>query len=344
MTRSRVRIAGLVVLGLITVTLLLACVLLFPRWLYPSLSAAELNDAKLFGKERIDAINERLTLQNGARTTLLQGLGGAVLLLGAYFTYRQVKISREQLIHTVEANRQQLRVTQEGQITERFTRAVDQLGNNSEDVQLGGIYALQQITRNSPDEQSAIYEILAAYVRLHSPWTEHHDLGPVNVDEIPRLREQRPGVQAAMLVLGRRIAEPSAMPLALMGTDLRRLRLSDSYIPGGANFENALFWRSSLINASLGKANLRGAKLGWTDLRHSFLADSDLREADLRKADMRRANLRNADLRGADLRGSDLREIENLDRAKLRDAKANDQTKWPGTFDVQAAGVVVTSG
>jgi len=341
---ARDRIVGLIALGLIAVALLLGCVLLFPKWLYPLPSTAELNGANLVGEQRIEAVTERLTLQNEARTTLLQGLGGAVLLIGAYFTYRQLRISREQLLHTVEANRQQLRVTQEGQITERFTRAVDQLGNESKDVQLGGIYALQQISRSSPDERSAIYEILAAYVRFHSPWTQRHDPGSVNIDAIPRLREHQPGVQAAMLVLGRRFAEPNAVPLGLMGADLRRLRLSDTYIPGGANLESVLFWRSSLINASLGKANLRGAKLGWTDLRHSFLGDADLRDADLRRADMRRANLRGADLRDADLRGSDLRETENLDRVNLRNAKANDQTKWPNTFDILAAGVVVTSG
>jgi Pentapeptide repeats (8 copies) len=211
-------------------------------------------------------------------------------------------------------------------------------------VQLGGIYALQQIGRSSPEERGAIYEILAAYVRVHSPWADRHDAGPVNVEAIPRLREHQPGVQAAMLALGRRVAEPSAVPLALMGTDLRRLRLSDTYIPGGANLENALFWRSSLINAGLGKANLRGAKLGWTDLRYSFLESTDLRGADLRRADLRYAKLRDVDLRGADLRGSDLREIENLNRANLVDAKVNDETKWPDAFDLQAARVITTSG
>lgn len=338
---SRNRIVGLLALGLIAAALLLGCVLLFPRWMYPSLSAAELNSAKLVGTQRIDAVTGRLQLQNDARTTLLQGLGGAVLLLGAYFTYRQLRISREQLLHTVEASRQQLRVTQEGQITERFTRAVDQLGSESRDVQLGGIYALQQIGRSSPDERGAIYEILAAYVRVHSPWTDPHDVAPVDVGAIPRLREHQPGVQAAMLVLGRRAAGSSDVPLGLMGADLRRLRLSDTYIPGGANLENALFWRSSLINASLVKANLRGAKLGWTDLRHSFLEDADLRNADLRRADLRNANLRDADLCGADLRGSDLREVRHLKQANLADAKVNDQTKWPDKFDTQAAGVAV---
>ena len=265
------------------------------------------------------------------------------MLLGAYFTYRQLRISREQLLQTVEASREQLRVTQEGQITERFTRAVDQLGG-CRDVQLGGIYALQQIGRSSPEERGAIYEILAAYVCVHSPWAAAHDVAPVDVKAIPRLRERQPGVQAAMLVLGRRVAGPSDVPLGLMGADLRRLRLSDTYISGGANLENALFWRSSLINASLVKANLRGAQLGWTDLRHSYLEEVDLRRADLRRSDLRFANLKDADLRGADLRGSDLRDVRYLKQANLVDAKVNDQTKWPDKFDAQAAGVVVTSG
>jgi pentapeptide repeat protein len=323
---ARHRIIGLITLGLVAAALLLSCVLLFPRWLYPSPSAAELNSAKLVGKQRMDAVTDRLKLQNDARTTLLQGLGGVVLLVGAYFTYRQLRISRE------------------GQITERFTRAVDQLGSESNDVQLGGIYALQQIGSSSPEERGAIYEILAAYVRVHSPWTDRHDVGPVDVEAIPRLREHRPGVQAAMLVLGRRVTEPGAVPLGLMGADLRRLRLSDIYIPGGANLENILFWRSSLIEASLEKANLRDAKLGSTDLRYSYLESADLRKAVLRWADLRYANLRDADLRGADLRGADLRESKNLEQANLVDAKVDDQTKWPGAFDIQAAGVVATSG
>ena len=147
-----------------------------------------------------------------------------------------------------------------------------------------------------------------------------------------------------MPVPGRRVAGPGAAPPALMGADLRRLRLAGTDIPGGADLANALFWRSRLINAPPGKANLRGAKPGWTDLRHSVPGDADLRGAGLRAAGMRSASLRDADLRGADRRGSDLRGMENSDRANLSAAKANDQTRWPETSDMQAAGVVVPSG
>ena len=51
-------------------------------------------------------------LQNDARTTLVQALGGAILLIGLYFTLRN------------------LQLTQDKQITEHYTRAVEQLGSD----------------------------------------------------------------------------------------------------------------------------------------------------------------------------------------------------------------------
>jgi hypothetical protein len=90
--------------------------------------------------------------QNDVRTTLLQGLGGVVLLMGAYFTYRQLRTARE------------------GQITERYTRVIDQLGHAQLDVRLGGIYALERIARDSSADHATIGEVLTAFVRSHAPW------------------------------------------------------------------------------------------------------------------------------------------------------------------------------
>ena len=45
------------------------------------------------------------------------------------------------LLHTSQANGEQVRLTEQGQVTDRFTRAVDQLGSDKQDVRLGGIYA-----------------------------------------------------------------------------------------------------------------------------------------------------------------------------------------------------------
>jgi hypothetical protein len=87
---------------------------------------------------------------------LLQGLGDLVVLTGAtvgvWFTLRQVQ------------------VIQEGQITDRFTRAVDQLGSDTVDVREGGIYTLERIAKDSITDRGTVVETLTALVRNRSPW------------------------------------------------------------------------------------------------------------------------------------------------------------------------------
>jgi hypothetical protein len=80
----------------------------------------------------VPEVKDRLDLESKFRQTLAQILGGAALLIGLYFTS------------------QTLLTTQEGQITDRFTKAITQLGdNNNLVVRLGGIYALERITKDS---------------------------------------------------------------------------------------------------------------------------------------------------------------------------------------------------
>jgi hypothetical protein len=97
-------------------------------------------------------------LVNEYRRTWAQVIGGFALLLGLYFTWRSVQISQDQ------------------QVTERFTRAIDQLGASDDDanprleIRLGGIYSLERIARDSPQrDYSTVIEILMAYVRENAP-------------------------------------------------------------------------------------------------------------------------------------------------------------------------------
>ncbi len=76
------------------------------------------------------------------RTALLAVLAGALAAIGAIYTARTFSLNRQ------------------GQITERFTRAVDQLGNEKLDVRLGGIYALERIARDSEDDHPQVMEVL----------------------------------------------------------------------------------------------------------------------------------------------------------------------------------------
>jgi hypothetical protein len=128
-------------------------------------------------------------LQNDARTTLVQAFGGAVLLIGLYFTLRNLQLNQDR------------------QITEHYTRAAEQLGSDKLAVRLGAIYALERIARDSERDHWPIMEILTAYVRGHAPW-EPRDVDPWEdqrlEDEILQAPPLAIDIQAILTVLGRR--------------------------------------------------------------------------------------------------------------------------------------------
>jgi hypothetical protein len=320
---------------------------------------------------------EGLKAQNEVRTTLLQGLAGVVLLVGAYFTWRQ--------LHTVR----------EGQITERFTRAVDQFGSDKLDVRLGGILSLERIARDSQRDRATIAEILSAFVREHASWpprsepistdtevgvwqpqtaTDGPPVSPPGVQRvIPQpLTVRMPDVHAAVNVLSR--MELEGVPrFDLSGVDLRRVTV-DGSLQGAnlirANLHFAILVEGDLRDAWLNCADLREAVLDGADLRGAALSEADLRGALLRDADLRETvlsevRLQEADLSGANLEGAHLRgahlEGANLSRAKLEGAnfgganlegvvlaganlvgaRADHEAIWPAGFDWRAAGVTI---
>lgn len=159
---------GLLALGLLMV-LLVACVLWIPRWLYPSLSEADLQDVS--DAARVQELKgDRLKLQNDARTALLQGLGGLLVLtgaaIGASVTLRQVRATREQITEAATASAKQFALSEQGQFTDRYTKAIDQLdAKKALAVRLGGLYALERIAHDSPRDRATIAEVLCAYAR-----------------------------------------------------------------------------------------------------------------------------------------------------------------------------------
>ena len=271
----------------------------------------------------------RLQLQNGVRTTLLQGIGGLVVLLGAYLTWRQLDISRRQLRQSLEASTAQLELSRQGQITEQFSRATDQLGHDRPGVRVAAIYTLERIAAMSPELQDSVQQLLSAYVRAESPWA-HHD--PVTLTAIepdprstpatlPMLKVRAPDVQAAMHVLTRHAIASGEVIDLQGGVDLRAAHLN------GANLRQANLGRGSLVGAELIKADLSEAWLRRVSFRGAWLIDANLRGAVLQDAD-----LCGTDLTGADLSGADVRR-----------ATFDENTKWPSGFDWQAAGAVRTS-
>jgi uncharacterized protein YjbI with pentapeptide repeats len=286
------------VLAIVVAVALLGCVLAFPRLLYPPLSAAQLQGVASADK-RIELQQAQDKLQNDARATLLQGAAGLLLVIGAVATWWQLQISRE------------------GQLTERFSRAVEQLGSDNEDVRIGAIRTLERIAKDSPRDRNAVQAVIGAYVRKHAPWLVGSLQGPQHptpsVDmHLSWLEHRRGDVQTAMWVLGARRPSRGEWQLYLSRVDLR-----------GA------FLYGRLSNAQLRHTNLAHALMPEVRLEHADLEDADLRKANLQCTRLTGANLRKAHLQGADLRGADLGEA-NLREAHLENADLSTARVDPG--------------
>jgi Pentapeptide repeats (8 copies) len=217
-----------------------------------------------------------------------------------------------------------------GQITDRYTKAVDQLGHAELDVRLGGIYALERIARDSPADRATIGEVLAAFVRGHAPWPPRlpgQDPATAASDEVSELQVRAPDVQASLAVLGRSgfaRLRGQGDRLDLHGADLRRARLVGAHLEG-ANLSFAHFGR-----ANLAEAHLEGAFFANAHLEEAALLDAHLEGAILFEAHLKNTMLHGAHLESADLGG-----------AHLEGAFADEHTAWPAGFDWHAAGVII---
>jgi hypothetical protein len=260
--------------------------------------------------------------QPGERKDLVlavaQILGGTALISGLYFTWRT------------------LQVNSEGQITERFTRAIDQLGKFDDErkklfeIRLGGIYALERIARESPEDYWPIMEILTAYVRHNAPWaSESLEEGLEGMDDATEgqsAMESSGGrsepieapapdldIQAIMTVLGRRprsYLHGESEVLDLHETNLSGANLSGANLSNpnfletnlsGADLSRTKFSEAVLVYSDLSRANLSGAKLSGV---HSL--DTDFSEALFIRADLSGANLSGANLSGTLFSDADL--------------------------------------
>lgn len=210
-----------------------------------------------------------------------------------------------------------LNSTQQGQITDRFTKAVEQLDKTGDDhlqARFGGIYSLERLAHDSPRDQPTIIEVLSAFIRTNTrsvPYRPDIDTPTTCPDQKPK-----PDIQAALTVLGRRDTAYDNRT----SIDLRRTCLLSAQLDG-ANFSGAQLSGADLTYASFKGAHLRGVRLDNAVLVRVDLTDVDLQDAYLYGANIERSGLHNADLThvelwNASLSGSNL-EGANFTRANL---------------------------
>jgi len=223
-----------------------------------------------------------------------------------------------------------LRTAQEGQITDRYTKAVEQLGSGKAEVRLGGIYALNRLTTDSPRDRLTILNVLAAYARVHA-----QDPPPTGSDKT-RLAVD---VHAALTVLtlsavpfdlsyadfhGKNLTYLNLNQATLFGANLSGANLTQTRLQGAhlskVNFRDAMLQEAKLSNAELGSADLRGANLSSADLSHAKL------NANLRGANLKGAILSGAQLNFAWLEGANLQGVQGMTADEIRRVARTDAT------------------
>lgn len=292
---------------------------------------------------------EVLALENQERQTLAQAFGGAVLLIGLFFTWRTIRQTEENLRITHENAQENLkigqenqRIAREGQVTERFMRAIDQLGASDQgqkrlEVRLGAIYALERIARDSPRDHWPIMEVLTAYVRENAPY---------NAGQSGTGEKLGADIQAILTVIGRSV-RPQSIPgdqtLDLSRVDLRGARLSGAQLSRvsfigaqmdrvkavDAGLAGADLIAAHLNGANLQRAQLAGARLNGCQLSNANLREANLEEADLREAGLDQADLLDANLRSARLEGANLRNARGLTSEQIASASTDETTVLP---------------
>jgi len=288
---------------------------------------------------------EQLDAEAAIRTAIIQLLGGLVLIAGLYFTARGFRLTRE------------------GHITDRYSKAIEQLGHDNRDVRIGGIYALERIMHDSQPDRETIVDVLATFVREHTR-VGHNEPSkdPIGAD-----------VQSAISVLGRRPGiEEETKKLDLYhsglnhadmaGQDLRGVMLyyssldnttfaganltkaSLSFCSGkdvaftncsaiGANFVNAAYIDSWFLHANLTRTDFYGCDLSHSDFGRRYI---ELGQPPFPPATLTEARFTKAKLTGTILRGVDLSTVRGLTKDQLAEAIIDANTippeKW-GTSD-----------
>jgi uncharacterized protein YjbI with pentapeptide repeats len=256
------------------------------------------------------------------RTGLLAGLVGVGALLTFWLNGRVYRITAR----TFE-------LTEQGHITDRYTKAIEQLGSKELAVRLGGIYALERLAHDSPErDHPTVVEVLSAFVREGSKRHSTQRSKKLAAEGTDAANPETPieparlatDVQAALTVLGRLPHRPDGTrgdlsDAQLVGAQLTGANLSGAQL-SGVNLSHAVIDTTNLSGAALPAAKLSGARTYRVDLSGANLSGADVSDALIRNTDLSGTRLDHADLSNTTLFRSNLSN-SNLSKADLSGAR-----------------------
>ena len=291
---------GKALFGLSTIAVISLVILVLwrvPQWTIPDTVTDEKDKAELLNANRENIFKG------------IQTIAGLGVVGTAYLAWRNSQL------------------TEDKNVTERFSKAVEMLADEKLEVRLGGIYSLERIAKDSKEDHPVILEVLAAFIRERSALrTEQHqsfvtsflsrqDSQNGNVQIPAKLSLD---IQSALTVIGRRTPQENESTINLANANIRGADLN------AANLSNTDLSGANLCGANLCGVNLRDANLIYADLSNAYLRYADFyntfcRGVRLHGADLSGVNLSKTSFPYADLSGADLSSVK-LHGVSLRDA------------------------
>ena len=216
----------------------------------------------------------------------------------------------------------QAKTSQLGLLNERYQKGAEMLGSDVLSVRLAGIYALQRLAEDHPEQYHLqVMRLLSAFVRLPTK-DQSLESGQVEI-ESGTLLGIRPDLNAVMEVIDWR----SKTGVEIERAANYRLDLRGARLPGAqflnADLSNAFFHHAVLSRASFANSNLSDTSLRHADLSESTFFDVKFTGARLESANLSGTLLQDLDLQMASFHHANLSGT-NLLRAKLSRASFQD--------------------
>lgn len=219
--------------------------------------------------------------ENAARGSLAQLLGAIFLGGGLAFTWLQFAEVFDQQRNAQE----QLTIARRGEVTQRFTAAVDDSADQNQDIRLGGLLSLGRIARDSPEDRAMIISLLQSYLTKEAPYPVDDSALLVRTPQLPT------GAQDIVNVLGQVWGSGIVGPCQMTeSADQQKSKLAEI----GEEF--ALFKDVNLRRAQFRNSSLDNAKFVHVDLDGAIFVDSSLIGADFSESTLHNAIFLNVDL------------------------------------------------
>ena len=271
---------------------------------------------KLKASERVNAISQ-------LRIAIVQVLAATGAAIALIYTARNYQLSRR------------------GQVTDRFTKALERLGAEEMFLRIGGLLALEQIVQDSPDQANDASEVLQAFLKWQAGERIERITRKQNLktffrrysSSITPLHPWSPSVRDDVQVALTSITRPKSRVHAnrhlsltnlnlcgarLTGADLRSINFTDTDLSGSYVYDSDLTGAQLLESRAVGiqflESTLDGASFTLGDFTYANFNDCSML-----LTEWEGATLAGADFQRCKLKGSSFKEA-NLSAAKFFEA------------------------